>query len=138
MQVFIFEFLATLVIGLVFMAVRDEKRSQAGNAGPLAIGLAYSIGMFAAGPFTGGIRSALDRQCLVLMWVMPFTGGSMNPARTLGPALAFGKFDHVMPPVLSDLPPFPLPALRLVPAPLDYACSSHELSWKQRRWIERT
>mmetsp|Transcript_6022 Transcript_6022/g.12204 ORF Transcript_6022/g.12204 Transcript_6022/m.12204 type:complete len:251 (+) Transcript_6022:106-858(+) len=73
-QVFIFEFMATLILGLVFMAVRDEKRSQAGNAGPLAIGFAYTIGMFATGPFTGG---------------------SMNPARTLGPALAFGNFHHI-------------------------------------------
>ncbi len=71
---FIFEFISTLILGLVFMAVRDEKRSQAGNAGPLAIGFAYAIGMFAEGHFTGG---------------------SMNPARTLGPALAFGNFDHV-------------------------------------------
>jgi len=27
----------------------------------------------------------------------PYTGGSMNPARTLGPALAFGDFSHVSP-----------------------------------------
>mmetsp|Transcript_36708 Transcript_36708/g.75257 ORF Transcript_36708/g.75257 Transcript_36708/m.75257 type:complete len:248 (+) Transcript_36708:151-894(+) len=74
-QVFIFEFMCTLVLGLVFFAaIVDEKRSMAGNAGPLAVGLAYTIGMFAEGPFTGG---------------------SMNPARTLGPALAFGNFGHV-------------------------------------------
>ena len=38
------------------------------------MGLAYTIGMFAEGPYTGG---------------------SMNPARTVGPAVAFGDLSHV-------------------------------------------
>lgn len=49
-------------------------RAAAKNAAPLAIGLAFVVGVFAEGPFTGG---------------------SMNPARTLGPALAFGQLKHV-------------------------------------------
>lgn len=47
-QVFILEFICTLVVGLVFFAtVVDKQRSVADNAAPLAVGLAYAIGMFA-------------------------------------------------------------------------------------------
>ena len=41
---------------------------------PLAIGLAVVVGAFAAGPFTGG---------------------AMNPARALGPAIAFWNFKNI-------------------------------------------
>lgn len=41
---------------------------------PLAIGLAVVVGSFAAGPFTGG---------------------AMNPARALGPAIAFWNFKNI-------------------------------------------
>ena len=74
-QVFILEFVSTLIIGLVtFATVVDRERNMSDNAAPLAVGLAYTIGMFAEGPYTGG---------------------SMNPARTLGPAVAFGDLSHV-------------------------------------------
>mmetsp|Transcript_54384 Transcript_54384/g.88055 ORF Transcript_54384/g.88055 Transcript_54384/m.88055 type:complete len:256 (+) Transcript_54384:44-811(+) len=74
-QVFILEFISTLILGLVtFATVVDRERNMADNAAPLAVGLAYTVGMFAEGPYTGG---------------------SMNPARTLGPAIAFGDLSHV-------------------------------------------
>ena len=74
-QVFLLEFISTLILGLVtFATVVDRERNMADNAAPLTVGLAYTIGMFAVGPYTGG---------------------SMNPARTLGPAVAFGDLTHV-------------------------------------------
>ena len=74
-QVFILEFFCTMILGMVtFATVVDRKNNLADNAAPLAIGFAYTIGMFAEGPYTGG---------------------SMNPARTLGPAIAFGDLSHV-------------------------------------------
>lgn len=45
------------------------------NAAPLTIGLAVVAGIFAEGPFSGG---------------------SMNPARSFGAAFAFWKFSHVL------------------------------------------
>ena len=54
-QVFILEFISTLILGLVtFATVVDRERNMADNAAPLAVGLAYTIGMFAEGPYTGG------------------------------------------------------------------------------------
>ena len=45
------------------------------NAAPLTIGLAVVAGVFAEGPFSGG---------------------SMNPARSIGAAFAFWKFNHIL------------------------------------------
>jgi glycerol uptake facilitator-like aquaporin len=45
------------------------------NAAPLCIGLAVVAGVFAEGPFTGG---------------------SMNPARSIGAAVAFLNFKHLL------------------------------------------
>jgi glycerol uptake facilitator-like aquaporin len=52
-----------------------DGRLKKQNAAPLTIGLAVTAGVFAEGPFTGG---------------------SMNPARTIGAAIAFMKFAHIL------------------------------------------
>jgi glycerol uptake facilitator-like aquaporin len=64
-QVFILEFISTLILGLVtFATVVDRERNMADNAAPLAVGLAYTIGMFAEGPYTGGnVCGAIVRAC---------------------------------------------------------------------------
>lgn len=67
---FAIEFLATFLLALVIVAVATDKRAPPGAAG-LAIGLAVGVGALFAGPLTGG---------------------SMNPARTLGPAIAASAY----------------------------------------------
>ena len=47
---------------------------KAGNAAPVAIGLTLTLAMLMGGPLTGG---------------------SLNPARTLGPAIASGVFNNI-------------------------------------------
>jgi len=73
-QVFFLEFICTFALVYVFFATTVDKAGSAKNAAPLGIGLAVMTGVFAEGPFTGG---------------------SMNPARTIGPAMAFGLLKHV-------------------------------------------
>jgi len=73
-QVFFLEFICTFGLVYVFFAGSVDRNGTAKNAAPLAVGLAVMSGVFAEGPFTGG---------------------SMNPARTLGPAIAFGLLKHV-------------------------------------------
>jgi len=73
-QVFFLEFVCTFTLCWCVFATSVDKAGVAKNAAPLAIGLAVMVGVFAQGPYTGG---------------------SMNPARTLGPAIAFGQFKHV-------------------------------------------
>ena len=61
LQVFILEFISTLILGLVtFATVVDRDRNMADNAAPLAVGLAYTIGMFAEGPYTGGTLDSMS------------------------------------------------------------------------------
>ena len=55
----------TAILGFVIIAVANDKRTPAG-IGPLAIGATVSAGALVTGPLTGG---------------------SFNPARSLGPAL---------------------------------------------------
>lgn len=66
----IVEALATALLAFVIVSVATDERVPDATAG-LAIGLAVTIGALFAGPLTGG---------------------SMNPARTLGPALASGTW----------------------------------------------
>lgn len=66
------EVVATFLLAFVVVAVSTDPR--AGRAGAYAIGLAVGAGAL----FAGGA-----------------TGGSMNPARSLGPALAYASFDAV-------------------------------------------
>ena len=65
-QVFLLEFICTFVLVYVIFATAVDRKGAAANAAPLAIGLAVVACLFAEGPFTGG---------------------SMNPARSLGAAV---------------------------------------------------
>ena len=67
---FALETLATFLLVLVIFGVATDPRASPGAAG-LAIGLAIGLDALVAGPFTGA---------------------SMNPARSLGPALVSGQF----------------------------------------------
>ncbi len=69
-QAFAVEALATFILGLVIIGVATDKRAAPGAAG-LAIGLTVGLDALVFGPLTGA---------------------SMNPARSIGPALASGEF----------------------------------------------
>jgi len=70
LKVFIVELLITFILVLVVISVATDER-VAGGVAPLAVGFALASGVFIAGPVTGG---------------------SVNPARTLGPMLVAGQF----------------------------------------------
>jgi MIP family channel proteins len=72
-QAFAIEALATFILALVIIGVATDKRASAGAAG-IAIGLTVGLDALAFGPLTGA---------------------SMNPARSLGPALASGTFANL-------------------------------------------
>ena len=74
-QVFLLEFTCTFVLVYVIFATAVDKAGAAKNAAPLCIGLAVVAGVFAEGPFSGG---------------------SMNPARSVGAAVAFWNFKHLL------------------------------------------
>jgi aquaporin TIP len=84
LSTFIWEYMATAFLVLTVFATVVDKQSRHADSGvkvtlpapfaPLAIGLAVVVGAFAAGPFTGG---------------------AMNPARALGPAIAFWNFKNI-------------------------------------------
>ncbi len=63
------EVVLTFFLATVFFGSADDRRSA--NVGGLAIGLTYAMGILATGPLTGGV---------------------MNPARALGPALLAGEW----------------------------------------------
>ena len=65
LQAFIVEVLITFILVFVVMAVATDGRAPAAIA-PIAVGFALAVGVFIAGPVTGG---------------------SVNPARSLGPML---------------------------------------------------
>jgi aquaporin Z len=62
---------AVLTCFLATAVLRIAMRKSLGKAGPLAIGLTLGAAILMGGPLTGG---------------------SLNPARTLGPAIATGQF----------------------------------------------
>jgi MIP family channel proteins len=68
LQAFIVEILITFILVFVVMAVATDGRAPAAIA-PIAVGFALAVGVFIAGPVTGG---------------------SVNPARSLGPMLVAG------------------------------------------------
>lgn len=69
-QAFVAEFVATFI--LVWVTFGSAVEPKAPRVGGLAIGLAMTVGILAIGPLTGG---------------------SMNPARSVGPAVAVGIFE---------------------------------------------
>lgn len=68
LQAFFVEVLITFVLVFVVMAVATDSRAPAAIA-PVAVGFALAVGVFIAGPVTGG---------------------AVNPARALGPMLVAG------------------------------------------------
>jgi MIP family channel proteins len=68
LQAFVVEVLITFILVFVVMAVATDQRAPAAIA-PIAVGFALAVGVFIAGPVTGG---------------------SVNPARSLGPMIVAG------------------------------------------------
>jgi MIP family channel proteins len=73
LQAFVVEILITFILVFVVMAVATDERAPAAIA-PIAVGFALAVGVFIAGPVTGG---------------------AVNPARTLGPMLVAGDLTSV-------------------------------------------
>jgi MIP family channel proteins len=73
LQAFVVEILITFVLVFVVMAVATDGRAPAAIA-PIAVGFALAVGVFIAGPVTGG---------------------SVNPARSVGPMLVAGDLTSV-------------------------------------------
>ncbi len=73
LQAFVVEILITFVLVFVVMAVATDERAPAAIA-PVAVGFALAVGVFIAGPVTGG---------------------AVNPARALGPMLVAGDLTSV-------------------------------------------
>jgi aquaporin NIP len=72
-QAVLVELLASFLLGLVIVAVATDRRAAPGAAG-LAIGVTVAVNS---------------------LWAGPLTGASMNPARSLGPALASGSWGGI-------------------------------------------
>jgi MIP family channel proteins len=73
LQAFVVEVLITFILVFVVMAVATDGRAPAAIA-PIAVGFALAVGVFIAGPVTGG---------------------SVNPARSLGPMVVATDFTSV-------------------------------------------
>ncbi|HUO33456.1 MAG TPA: aquaporin [Candidatus Acidoferrum sp.] len=67
------EALLTFFLVFIFFAASIDQRSAASRAGGFAVGLTVTLGVLIGGPFTGA---------------------SMNPARTFGPALAANQWTN--------------------------------------------
>ena len=88
------EMVGMFIVQLVFLETGTNKNSKAGALAPLVVGATYA---------------------LVILAIAPISGASLNPARSLGPALLSGYFSHLWLYLLAPLcgaPPFPYtPAL---------------------------
>ncbi|KAG1927893.1 aquaporin-4 isoform M23 [Pimephales promelas] len=72
-QALVMEMLATFVLGFTVFSVEDQRRREINEPGNLAIGFAVITAIFIAGRFSGA---------------------SLNPARSLGPAIILGYWEH--------------------------------------------
>jgi len=70
LQAFVVEILITFILVFVVISVATDQRAPAAIA-PIAVGFALAVGVFIAGPVTGG---------------------AVNPARALGPMVVAGDF----------------------------------------------
>jgi MIP family channel proteins len=70
LQAFLVEILITFILVFVVISVATDERAPAAIA-PIAVGFALAVGVFIAGPVTGG---------------------AVNPARALGPMVVAGDF----------------------------------------------
>jgi glycerol uptake facilitator-like aquaporin len=68
------ETIGTFIVMLVILETACNKKANAGNMAPMVIGLAFVI---------------------VIIAIAPISGASLNPARSLGPALLSGYFSHL-------------------------------------------
>lgn len=86
LRALVVEILVTFVLVFVIMAVATDDRVPSAAVAPIAIGFALAIGVFVAGPVSGG---------------------AVNPARALGPMLVAGTFTgawlYVVGPVIGAL-----------------------------------
>ncbi len=73
LRAFIVEILITFILVFVVISVATDERAPAAIAA-IAVGFALAVGVFIAGPVTGG---------------------AVNPARALGPMLVAGDFTSV-------------------------------------------
>ena len=73
LQAFVLEILITFVLVFVVVSVATDSRAPAAIA-PIAVGFALAVGVFVAGPVTGG---------------------AVNPVRALGPMLVAGDLTSV-------------------------------------------
>ncbi|XP_030501467.2 probable aquaporin TIP2-2 [Cannabis sativa] len=74
-QGLVFEIIATFaLVYTVYATAADPKKGSLGTIAPIAIGFIVGANILAAGPFSGG---------------------SMNPARSFGPAAASGDFSQI-------------------------------------------
>ncbi|XP_043939611.1 aquaporin-4-like [Protopterus annectens] len=67
------EIVSTFQLVFTIFAVEEHRRREVGEPGSMAIGCSLAAGMLAAGRFSGG---------------------SMNPARSFGPAVIIGSWDY--------------------------------------------
>uniref|UniRef100_UPI00398E6E8C aquaporin-4 n=1 Tax=Pristiophorus japonicus TaxID=55135 RepID=UPI00398E6E8C len=72
-QALAMEIIATFQLVFTIFAVDDHRRREVGEPGSLAIAFSLSAGILASGTFSGG---------------------SLNPARSLGPAVITGFWEH--------------------------------------------
>jgi MIP family channel proteins len=85
LRAFLVELFVTFILVFVVLSVATDDRAPAGVA-PLAVGFALACGVLIAGPVTGG---------------------SLNPARTLGPMIVAGQFNalwvYILAPVIGGV-----------------------------------
>mmetsp|Transcript_70081 Transcript_70081/g.146132 ORF Transcript_70081/g.146132 Transcript_70081/m.146132 type:complete len:263 (+) Transcript_70081:168-956(+) len=76
-SVFVLELVCTFGLTWAYFATIIDHNSKAGALAPFVVGVAMTVGVLAAGPATGA---------------------SLNPARTIGPAVAYQTYGHCVAP----------------------------------------